>query len=293
MKSMTGFGAVEQAGKRGKIQVEARSYNNRFLDVKLKLARPLQSFEPKIFLWAKERFVRGRIEFSVQWRETNERKASFQLNQGTLDFYLDLEKRLRDDFGVPGSMDMSTLVGLRDFIESVEDPVDMEEEWPDVFQALEGAADKLEEAQQGEGKAIQVDLLKRIDFLLKRLDNIKATAQGLPEQYRKMMEERLAQLMPEGGQHLDPQRIAQEIVIYSDKIDITEEIVRLASHLEVCKKAFIDETMRGKRLDFLAQEIHRELNTIGSKSQHTEIIYHVVDMKTELEKIREQAQNLQ
>ncbi len=292
MKSMTGFGASEQAGIRGKIQVEARSYNNRFLDVKLKLARPLQSFEPRIFLWAKDRFVRGRVEISVQWRETNERKVSLQLNQGILDFYLGLEKKLRDDFGVSGSMDMSTLVGLRDFIESVDDPVDMEEEWSNILHAVEGAADKLEEAQLGEGKALQVDLLKRIDFLMDHLDNIKATARGLPAQYRKMLEERLAQLMV-GDQQFDPQRIAQEVVFYSDKIDITEEIVRLASHLEVCKKAFVDKTMRGKRLDFLAQEIHRELNTIGSKSQNTEIIYHIVDMKTELEKVREQAQNLQ
>jgi len=291
MKSMTGFGAAERVGSQGKIEVEARSYNSRFLDVKLRLSKSIQPFESRLYQWTKDRFVRGRVEISIQWKEISDEPVDLQLNQGVLNFYLDLEKRLRNDFGVPGTLDISSLLNCRDLLAAAEDPVDMEQEWPHVLKVLQEAAEKLEEMQQQEGAAINRDLSGRIDFLSEQLEGIKAAARGLPEKYRERLEERLAQLLSKD--QCDPQRLAQEVVLYSDKIDITEEIVRLDSHLNLCRKSLADEGMRGKRLEFLIQEIHRELNTIGSKSQNTDIIYRVVDMKTELEKIREQSQNIQ
>jgi len=291
MKSMTGFGAAERVGDQGKIEVEARSYNSRFLDVKLRLSRSIQSFEPRLYQWAKDRFLRGRVEISIQWKEISDDPVDLQLNTGVLNFYLDLEKRLRNDFGLPGQLDISSLLNCRDLLSATDTPVDMEREWPHILKALQEAAEGLEEMQQQEGAAIKRDLSGRIDFLSEQLDSIKAAARGLPEKFRERLEERLDQLLSKG--QCDPQRLAQEVVLYSDKIDITEEIVRLDSHLSLCKKSLAEEDMRGKRLEFLIQEIHREVNTIGSKSQNTDITYHVVDMKTELEKIREQSQNIQ
>ena len=291
MKSMTGFGTAERVGKQGTITVEARSYNSRFLDVKLRLSKSIHSFESRLHLWAKERFVRGRVDISIQWKEISDERVDLQLNQGVLNFYLDLEKRLRDEFGVPGTLDISSLVNCREILSAADDPIDMAQEWPHILTALQEAAEKVEEMQQQEGEAIKKDLSRRLDFLGEQLELIKAAARGLPEKYRERLEERLAQLLSKD--QCDPQRLAQEVVLYSDKIDITEEIVRLDSHLNLCRKSLAERSMRGKRLEFMIQEIHRELNTIGSKSQNTDIIYRVVDMKTELEKIREQSQNIQ
>jgi len=291
MKSMTGFGAAEKIGRHGKILVEVRSYNHRFLDLRLRLHRVIQAYEPRIYQWARKRLVRGRVEINVQWEEPKEERVPFQFDLKILAFYQNLEKKLRDEFSMPGQLDIPTLMRLREFVSTTGDNLELEEEWADVLHVVEAATEKLEEMQETEGETIQQDLIKRLQFISERLEAVRALARKLTGQYKEKIEEKISKLM--SPEQYDPQRVAQEIVIYVDKIDVTEEIVRLASHLEVCEKALRDRSMTGKRLDFLSQEILRELNTIGSKSSHADIIYHVVDMKTELEKIREQAQNIQ
>ncbi len=288
---MTGFGGAERSGKRGKVQVELRSYNHRFLDIRLRLPRVLQPFEPRIFLWARDRLVRGRVEISMQWSEGEGNPVSMEVNEQALAFYLDLEKRLRGEFGVKGSLDVATLIGLREVVVFAEETVDLEPEWPLILEALEEGAARLEAMQEAEGRTLQADLLARVRFLSDRLDRIEETAKGVPDRYRERLEERISRLV--GPTDLDPQRIAQEVAICADKMDVTEEIVRLRSHLDACGKALEDGSMTGKRLEFLLQEIGRELNTVGSKTPCAEITYLVVDMKSELEKIREQSQNIQ
>lgn len=290
MKSMTGFGSGEFSGTRGKILVEARSYNHRFLDVKLRLPKALQSFESRIFPWVRNRFERGRVEIAVQFEEDPEVAFSLQLNPGALNFYRNLEERLRGEFGIPGTLDVSDVISMREVVTGREERADTEALWPEVFQALEEAVRNLESMQANEGEVIRKDLLDRVRSLSDRRADIESLSRDLPARYRERLEERISKLLP--LDQIDPQRLAQEVVLFADRIDITEEIVRLASHLEACATGLKDGSMRGKRLDFLAQEIYRELNTIGSKSSRSEIIYCVVDMKTELEKIREQANNL-
>lgn len=290
MKSMTGFGAAEAAGARGKVQVEARSYNHRFLDVRVRVSRSLQRMEPRIHAWARKRFVRGRLEVIVQWEDAPDAMPSLQLNEPALRFYLDLGKRLREEHGLPGRLSVPVLLRLREVVAFRETQENADEEWEVLRQALEGAATRLEAMQDREGETIRQDLLERIRWLGGELDRVRGLAEDLPERFREKLEERLARLLE--PDQVDAQRIAQEIVLYADKVDITEEMVRLRSHLDACEKELDDGTMTGKRLDFLSQEIHRELNTIGSKSPKTEIIHCVVGMKTELEKIREQSQNL-
>jgi len=291
MRSMTGFGSAEQEGKRGAIRIETRSYNHRFLDLRLRVARPLQPLEPRVHQWARDRLVRGRVEMNVHWEELAGRAEPLRLNEGTLQFYLDLEKRLREEFGVQGSLDMQTLLRLRDLVTLPEETPDIEEEWPLVLLALEEAAEKMEEMQDREGGALQEDLLTRIRLLMEQRERIEAMSRDLPERFRERLEERISKLTNRAD--MDPQRIAQEIVLYTDKADITEEIVRLSSHLESCEAALKDGSMTGKRLEFLVQEIYREVNTIGSKTPSADVTYVVVDMKSELEKVREQSQNIQ
>jgi uncharacterized protein (TIGR00255 family) len=149
----------------------------------------------------------------------------------------------------------------------------------------------MEEMQEQEGVALRQDLLKRVGRLSEKLEQIRPIAKEVPIKFRERLEERIASVMNQV--QCDPQRIAQEIVLYTDKADVTEEVVRLSSHLGTCERALTDDSMTGKRLEFLVQEIYREVNTIGSKTPSADITYLVVDMKSELEKVREQSQNLQ
>jgi uncharacterized protein (TIGR00255 family) len=291
MRSMTGFGTAEREGKSGTIRIETRSYNHRFLDLRLRVARPLQPVEPRIYQWARERLVRGRVEMNVHWEERAGGPEPLRLNEQALEFYLDLEKRLRAEYGVKGALDMQTLVRLRDLVVLPEQGPDMEEEWAVVLQTLEEAVTNMEQMQDAEGGALKEDLLARIRRLKEQRERIEALSEDLPEKFRERLEERISKLTNRAD--MDPQRIAQEIVLYTDKSDITEETVRLASHLESCETALTEGSMTGKRLEFLVQEIYREANTIGSKTPSADVTYVVVDMKSELEKIREQSQNLQ
>ncbi|MEW6443995.1 MAG: YicC/YloC family endoribonuclease [bacterium] len=291
MRSMTGFGSAEVVGRYGNIHVEARSYNHRFLDIRLRVHRVYQSLEPKIFLWTRDRLVRGRVEISVQLTEGKEEGAPFVLNEAVLRFYLEAEKRLREQFGLPGSLDIPAVLGLRDLLVAREETPKAEDEWPLVEQALARAVQELETMQHQEGVAIRADLQGRIDFLGARLAAIREQARSLPGQLRQKLQNRIGEVFD--TDQVDASRLAQEIIYYTDKADITEEIVRLSSHLEACRKDLEGGGVTGKRLEFLTQEILREVNTIGSKAGHTDIIHAVVDMKTELEKIRENAQNLQ
>ncbi len=291
MRSMTGFGAAEREGKRGAIRIEMRSYNHRFLDLRLRVARPLQPLEPRIYQWARDRLVRGRVEVNVHWEEQTGAVQPLRLNEEALGFYLELGKRLRQEFGVEGALDVQTLVRLRDLVILPEERPDIEEEWARVQGALEEAVEKLEEMQDREGDALRQDLLGRIRRLMERREHIASLSKDVPIQLRDKLEERVSKLTSRAD--LDPQRIAQEIALYADKSDVTEEIVRLSSHLESCEKALADGSMTGKRLEFLTQEIYREVNTIGSKTPCADVTYVVVDMKSELEKVREQSQNLQ
>jgi uncharacterized protein (TIGR00255 family) len=290
MKSMTGFGSAEQAGPRGSLSVEVRSYNHRFLDLRLRVSRPLQSLEPKIYLWARNRLARGRVEMLVKLEE-GEAGFPLEFNPFALRFYLDLEKRLSQEFGVPGKLDMAAVLQLREVVSGQEEAAGREDIWPGVLATLEAAVVRLEEMQTREGSVLQADLLERFRFLSEQLRAVESLTREAPGQFRQKLEERIARLLP--PESADPQRLAQEVVLYADRIDVTEEIVRLGSHLEVCRQGVGDGSMGGKRLDFMAQEIHRELNTIGSKSPHSEIVQRIVGMKTELEKIREQIQNIQ
>jgi uncharacterized protein (TIGR00255 family) len=213
------------------------------------------------------------------------------LNEDALTFYLDLGRRLREEFGVGGMLDVNTMVRLKDLVILPEEAADLEKDWSVLHQALEEAAAQMEQMQDREGRLLQEDLLHRVGCLMERCGRIEAMSEDVSGRFRARLEEKVSRLTD--GSNVDPQRIAQEIVLYADKTDITEEVVRLSSHLKSCDEALRDGSMTGKRLEFLAQEIHREVNTIGSKTPSAEVTYLVVDMKSELEKVREQSQNLQ
>ncbi len=186
---------------------------------------------------------------------------------------------------------MPTLFGLRDVFVSTEELSDPSEDWPAIEEGLRLALQKMEAMQEKEGAAIRDDLRNRILFLVRRLAEVRTASESLPEQAREKIRTRLTDLF--GAEAVDQQRLAQEIVYACDKMDVTEEMVRLESHLSACEEGLREGSITGKRLDFLAQEILRELNTVNAKAGHLNMVYAIVDMKTEVEKIRENAQNLQ
>lgn len=291
VKSMTGFGSAVTSGKHGRVRVEARSYNHRFLDIRVRTHRVYQPLEPRIYQWARERLNRGRVEISVQLSEAWRTGETYVLNDAALRFYLDAERRVREEFGLTGRLDVPTLFGLRDVFVSTEDLCDPSEDWPVIEEGLRLALQKMEAMQEKEGAAIRDDLRNRILFLARRLGEVRAAAESLPELAREKIRTRLTDLF--GAEAVDQQRLAQEIVYACDKMDVTEEMVRLESHLSACEKGLLEGSITGKRLDFLAQEILRELNTLNAKAGHMIMVHAIVDMKTEVEKIRENAQNLQ
>jgi|YNPBryantNP2012_1023418.scaffolds.fasta_scaffold00120_21 uncharacterized protein (TIGR00255 family) len=291
VKSMTGFGSAVTAGKLGSIRVEARSYNHRFLDIRVRVHKVYQPLEPLIYQWTREHLNRGRVEISVQLSESWRTGETYVLNENALRFYLEAEKRVREEFGLAGRLDVPTLFGLRDLFVTTDELCDPSEDWPAIEEGLGAALQKMEAMQRKEGAAICDDLLNRISFLAGRLAEVRAASEGLPEQARERIRTRLTDLF--GAEAVDQQRLAQEIVYACDKMDVTEEMVRLESHLSACEKGLREGSITGKRLDFLAQEILRELNTVNAKAGHLNIVYAIVDMKTEVEKIRENAQNLQ
>ncbi len=291
VKSMTGFGAAVTSGKYGNVRVEARSYNHRFLDIRVRTHTVYQPLEPRIYQWARERLNRGRVEISVQLSEAWRTGETYVLNEAALRFYLDAERRVREEFGLPGRLDVPTLFGLRDVFVSTEELSDPSEDWPAIEEGLRLDLQKMEAMQEKEGAAIRDDLRNRILFLVRRLAEVRTASESLPEQAREKIRTRLTDLF--GAEAVDQQRLAQEIVYACDKMDVTEEMVRLESHLSACEKGLREGSITGKRLDFLAQEILRELNTVNAKAGHLNMVYAIVDMKTEVEKIRENAQNLQ
>lgn len=290
MKSMTGFGAARAEGRRGTVHVEIRSYNHRFLDLRLRLHRDLLPLEPRVHGWARGRLERGRVEIRVEREEREGDTSALRFRPEVLGFYLAVVDRLREEHGLAGELDVCTALRLRDVVSATEERDDPEGAWSEVAPVLEHALESLVAMQEREGRVLQEDLLQRICVLGTELAAIEERARELPDLYRERLREKIAQLMD--PDRYDPQRFAQEIVLYVDKIDVTEEIVRLKSHLGQCTRSLEAGDLNGKRLDFLAQEILREVNTIGSKNTHPDIIYGVVAMKTELEKVREQAQNL-
>lgn len=292
MKSMTGFGSGEAPGPRGKIQAEVKSINHRFLDIRVRLPRVYQGFEPRLYQWLRERTERGRVEMSVQLVENSGQGSPLRitLNRCMAEGYIDMAKQLKEEYHVAGELDLKTLLGLHDVAQVRENIEVGEQDWYAIVEAAQAALQAMVEMQTSEGDAISRDLQDRLATIESRLSEIETVAKDLPGQFRERLERRISQILQIEG--ADPQRIAEEVALFADKIDITEEIVRVRSHLTQVRHAFSTCALLGKRLEFLVHEIHREATTMGAKGQDSRITYCVVDIKTELEKIREQAQNL-
>jgi uncharacterized protein (TIGR00255 family) len=291
INSMTGYGKGEAQVDNVALTVEIRSVNHRYADITVKLPRTLLAVENEIRRQVGQVLRRGKIDVFVTFGQTEEATVVPVLNRPLAQAYHDLFTRLRNELGLSGGVTLEFLAAQRDVIQLREAESSAEAVQGSLMTALERALDQLAAMRRVEGEATANDLRERLAVLEELLGAVEQRAPLIPQEWQGKLMERLARLQQ--NLEWDPQRVAQEIAIYADRCDISEELVRFRSHLGQFRAMFDDAEPVGRRMDFLVQELNREVNTMGSKSNDAELTRAVVAMKAELEKVREQVQNVE
>jgi uncharacterized protein (TIGR00255 family) len=291
LKSMTGFGAGRARVGDEEVSVELRSLNHKFCEVKARLPREFSSLEPTVSKQVKDRLARGSVELLVK-RQAPTASGTVP----TVDFALAREyvrafRELAKELGLVGEVAWSQVANQPGIVRLEEKGVDVESATLALQAALDQALTALEKMRLSEGEAIHADLDARLKLLEGWSREVAQLAPGAVREYQQRLSDRIAELAR--GVAVDPQRLAQEVALFAERTDIAEEVTRLASHLEQFRALLTSSEPAGRRMDFLVQEMHREVNTTGSKSQHAEISARVVSMKAEVERIREQVQNVE
>lgn len=294
IRSMTGYGRAESVLKGEKLVVEIRSVNHRSLDISLRLPGILLSLETKIKKKISERFFRGRVDVSVKLNPGGlnlEDEGKFELNLPLIRNYYSLLTLMKQELDLKGEITLDMIAGLKGAIVPSEVELDMEAAWDEIEKTLDNSIDALILMREKEGEAIYGDFLSRLDIIKDCLNSVKSRAPQVVLEYEKRLSERVKELTE--GVEIDEARLCQEVAIMAEKSDITEEIVRFESHIGQFHDMLEGSGAVGRKMDFLLQEMHREVNTIGSKSYDTEISSRVIELKNELSRVREQAQNVE
>ncbi len=288
---MTGYARAERRSNGQRVTVEIRSVNHKYCEVVSRLPREWGAMEPEVKRLVQDRFSRGRFEVSLACEGSPQDGRKLSLDLGLLRQYYRLLKRAQKELGLPGTIEMSHLLGCREALMVSEEPRSARGDWTAVEQTLRTALGHLEKMRETEGKRLGRDIQQRLRRLEQRLTRVRQRAPLVVAAYERRLKERLKQLT--GGIPLDAVRLAQEVAHFAERSDITEEVVRLESHLSQMRALLKAPGPVGKKLEFLLQEINREVNTLGAKANDAEISLEVVAIKDELERIREQAQNLE
>ena len=288
LKSMTGFAKVEIESTEGKLYGEARSLNTRYLEISVRLSRTDYPFEQKVRELIKQNVKRGKVDVTVKWERLAGQPAPFKINDAVVRQYVDMARALKEEYAIQGDLTVDTVFNLKDIITFEENSGIPEEV---LFPALDGLLEKLNEERAKEGDLIRNDLLGRLDGIAA---NLRAIEERWPSNV-KAHEEKLRQRVLEAttATEVDESRILQEVAIYMERLDIAEEVVRLTGHLSNFRETIDAEGPVGRKLDFIIQEMVRESNTIGSKSNDLYINERVIQIKVDIEKMREQAQNVE
>ena len=292
IESMTAFGRSEQSAEGWSAAVEIRSVNSRYLDLVVRLPHGYAAFEERIKAIVNQDLERGRIELRLSVRDERQREAAFQLDLPLAAAYHRALMELRDALGLSGPAPLELVAGAGGVIRPCEVEPDLERDWPLIEAVLSEALAELRTMRRREGANLAADLIGHLDRVAEEIDAIEAATRGLAAYYRQRLEARIASLT-EGLVDLDPARIAQEAALLADRSDISEEIVRARSHLDQFRHLMQGPKPAGRQLNFLLQELNRELNTIGSKTDQAGAAHRVVATKAELEKLREQVQNVE
>lgn len=291
IRSMTGYGREERVFKGGLLAVEIRSVNSKYCDLSLRLPKLLLPFESTLRSLVQQRIARGRIELSVTYNGAADRSRTLQLDLPLAQQYRRLLHQLKTKLNLKGEIDVALLVGLRDVISSVEVVQPISGLDKAAEKAISRALDRLDAMRAREGRALAQDTTARIMSIRDAADRIRARAPRVVADHQSRLDARVQQLA--GGLKLDPARLAQEVALFAERCDITEELTRIESHLAQFEEMMTRREPVGRSLDFLIQELNREVNTVGSKANDAAIAQEVVAVKSELEKLREQVQNIE
>lgn len=291
MRSMTGFGQAVWQSKGRRIAVEIRAVNQRFLDVRINLPREYQAWESELRQTVMANVERGKVDVSISRSGSGTGEITVEVNEPlartTLAAWRDLQKRLR----LPGEVDVSFMIGRPEFVRVVETRPDASADAAQVQKLLTAALKQFNAARVREGKALQTDMVKRARHLRQIEVELRRRTTALVPELTRRLTDRVTSLL--GDAAIDPTRLLQEAALLAERSDVTEELVRLASHFERLEALLAQRTAAGKAIDFLLQEIHREVNTIASKSADVEVTNLTLEARAEVEKLREQTQNVE
>ncbi len=291
IKSMTGYGRGESAQEGKSFTVEIRSVNHRFCEVVIRLPKYYVALEDRIRKLIQERVARGRLDVFVTVNDLGSSNKSIRVDKDLAMAYYNALEELRETIGINGKPGIIDLARLPDVIVLEEVQEDLDQLWPALSEAVENALANLVEMRSTEGLRLREDLLKRVAQLSEYTEAIYRRAPSVVLEYREKLQSRLKELAAEV--EIDENRLAAELALFADKSNISEELVRVRSHLaEIQNTMDMDEAV-GRKLDFLVQELNREFNTIGSKANDLEISSIIIKAKSEVEKIREQVQNIE
>ena len=292
IRSMTGYGRGDVRGAAGSISIEMRSVNNRYLDVQIKLPRSLNALEPRVRGKVQEGFSRGRIDVFISRSGAEATPFRFTVDHERAAQYIGALRELKAKFSLPGEVDLALLNSLPDIIGREEVAEDIEALWTALSGGLQQAVDALRSMREQEGASLARDIAARLAAIEAIIGTVRDRAPRTVENARQRMSESLERMLKEPP---DPARLAQEIALLAERTDVTEELTRLGSHMAQFRTMLQGSGNEpvGRKLDFLIQEMGREVNTIASKAQDAEISQLVVTVKAELEKVREQVQNIE
>lgn len=289
--SMTGYGREEFENESFKFVIELKTVNHKYCNIYTRLPNKLNSIEDKIKKYIKKSLKRGRIEININFYEKDDSFLEIKPNFAVLDEYHEALLSIKDRYKIKEEINLELLAKFKDAVDIAYKEIDEDEIWETLKIPLDQAIASVLEMRRQEGLKLKSDLLKSISNIKDILRNLEEISDDIVQVHKEKMYEKINELLD--NMEVDDERLEQEIAIYADKTDINEEIVRIKSHLDQFINIFEQERPLGKKLDFLAQELNREVNTIGSKSPDVDISNDVVDLKTEIGKIREQILNIE
>jgi uncharacterized protein (TIGR00255 family) len=289
---MTGFGRGSATGENFSVAVDLKTVNNRFLDIHLRTGAELSSLEALVKRRIATRLSRGRVDANITFERTGE--VAYELNRPLISGYISALRSMQQEFALTGEPDINVLARLPGAMQPVRDGLN-EEMVAGIELAIDEALDELEQMREREGEALIVEMRDRLNEIARHVPVIEAAASGLVEAYRARLQKRIAELLARDAQsvEMDQGRLAQEVAYLADRSDISEELARLKSHLTQFREVLESSGEAGKRLDFLLQELNREANTVLSKSTDLPIKEAALAIKGEVEKLREQVQNVE
>jgi uncharacterized protein (TIGR00255 family) len=291
IRSMTGYGSAEIERDGQRLSAEVRSVNHRFCEVSIRAPKLVSPFEDQIRQVVQDRFARGKINLTITWVGVGDSGETLKVNDAVADQYVQLLGRLRERYHIDSGLDLRTLAGLPDVFTWEHTALSDEETWGLLEDLVSRACENMSTMKGREGEALARDFVKRLDLIRNELDRIAERAPLRPQEAKDRLMTRLKPLLADV--EMDPLRIAQEVAMMADRLDCTEECVRLAAHIDQYRSLIEGPELAGRKLNFLLQEMNREANTIGSKANDVDMARAVIVIKEELERLREQVQNVE